>query len=138
VEDEAVVVHPRDNRVLVLNPLAAAAWGLADGTRSEQDIVQRLAEATSLDPATLEADLNRLWDDLQQRELLDLPTEARQKPVGEGAAQWPAPQPHTVYDAPRVLSEEVLEVLAAVCSSGRSNHPTMGCRSFGACVVAFN
>jgi hypothetical protein len=138
VEDEAVVVHPQDNRVYVLNPAAAAAWGLADGTHTCRQIAEVLAGRYSANVEQVAADLDTLWAELAQRGLLLEQEAAAATPAGQGTASWPLPPTGSDYTPPRIESEEALEVLAAVCSSARGSASLSVCRTFGACQVAFN
>lgn len=137
VGGEAVVVHPRENRVYVLNRSASAAWGLADGTRSEAEIAAAAAALVDAEGHQVAADLAVLWDVLAERGLLERSEKRAVTPVG-AALPWGQPNGGEPYESPAILSEEVLEVLAAVCSSVRTADPQFGCRGFGSCQIAFN
>ena len=125
VEGEAVVAD--------VHASAAAAWRLADGTRTEDEIAQAVAERFRVDASTVQSDLSALWEDLTSRDLL----ESHEEPM-EPPAATPGQDAVTVYETPAVLGEQVLEVIAAVCASSRNNDGTFSCRAFGACQIAFN
>jgi len=64
VDDEVLLYHPQNARVIYLNPTAAVVWGLCDGTRSMRSIIELISESypdagTSLSEEVL-ATLNQL------------------------------------------------------------------------------
>lgn len=132
VEGEAVVIHPGENRVFVLNRAAAAAWRLADGTRRASEIAAAVAARFHVPEDDTARDIENLWRDLRERDLLEtLPAAGKPPPHTQGEdGEGP-------YETPAVVSEEVLEVLAAVCSSARTSSPVFSCRAFGACQIPF-
>jgi len=150
VAGEAVVADPAANRVHVLNGLATVAWSLMDGTRTAERVLVELREATECSNPDLEADLTALFARLEEYGLIEWPgapaaAASYGPPLGAPAAIKGA-----AYEAPRVLSTEELEVIAAVCSStrtGQGNPPGPGgqgppgrqgrCRTFGVCNTPF-
>ncbi len=139
VDGEAVVVHPRENRVYVLNASASLAWGQADGVRSDTEIAAAVAESFgTTDEQQVARELTLLWEALRERDLLELLPARAAKPIGAKDLVWPRPPVAGEYESPKILSEEVLEVLAAVCTSARTNDPVFSCASFGSCEIAFN
>ena len=139
VDGEAVVVHPRENRVYVLNAVASLAWGQADGVRSDTEIAAVVAESFgTTDEQHVARELALLWEALRERDLLELRPARAAKPIGAKGLAWPQPPAASEYESPKILSEEVLEVLAVVCSSARTNDPVFSCASFGSCQIAFN
>ena len=136
MEGEAIVVHPRENRVYVLNPTASAAWHLADGTRTTSQISAAVTRRFGADTGRVAADLARLWLALCERDLLELLAAPADEPAGGHPSDERA-IPSTRYAVPVIESEEVLEILAAVCSSVRTNDPVFSCMSFGSCQIPF-
>ena len=47
IEDEAVLVHPLQGKVRVLNAAGARVWELADGQRTVSEIAQTIAQNTT-------------------------------------------------------------------------------------------
>lgn len=45
LDDELLLYHPSDTRILYLNPSASLIWGLIDGYRSVSEITRLLEEA---------------------------------------------------------------------------------------------
>jgi hypothetical protein len=45
LDDELLLYHPSDTRILYLNPSASLIWGLMDGYRSVAEITRLLQEA---------------------------------------------------------------------------------------------
>ena len=62
VDGEAVVVQQQDARVLNLNETGASILQAMDGTRTVDDIVDRLAQEYEVAPETLRADVLRFID----------------------------------------------------------------------------
>lgn len=72
IDDEAVLVHPGQGKVRVLNPVGARLWELADGERTAGDIAQIIAGEYEVDPARAEADTLAFYGDLAERGVLTL------------------------------------------------------------------
>ncbi|MFM8322925.1 MAG: pyrroloquinoline quinone biosynthesis peptide chaperone PqqD [Chloroflexota bacterium] len=45
LDDELLLYHPNETRILYLNPTASLIWGLCDGERSVAQIIAVLEEA---------------------------------------------------------------------------------------------
>jgi hypothetical protein len=131
VDGEAVLVHPQNNRVFVLSRTASMAWGFADGTQSDLAIAQRIAEHFDQDVDSVTEEIQTLFEELAQNELMAL--ESAPTPSAKGR-DWPDPLAG-VYESPKVMSDEVLEVLAASCTSARTG--SGGCKT-ASCFFMFN
>lgn len=70
LDDEAVLVHPVQGKVRVLNPVGARVWELADGQRTLTAIVEAIAAEYQADPARVEIDVATFCEDLAQRGVL--------------------------------------------------------------------
>ncbi len=64
---ELLVLDPGGERVIVLNPVGAAVFGLCDGTRGREDIVRILVETLRVDPGVATADVERFLTELMER-----------------------------------------------------------------------
>jgi pyrroloquinoline quinone biosynthesis protein D len=72
IDGEAVLVHPGQGKVRVLNPVGARLWELANGDRTAGDIVWIIASEYEVDPARAEADVLAFYSDLVDRGVLTL------------------------------------------------------------------
>jgi hypothetical protein len=70
LDDEAVLVHPVQGKVRVLNPVGARVWELVDGQRTVAAIVKAIAAEYQADPAHVEIDVTAFCVDLAQRGVL--------------------------------------------------------------------
>ena len=70
LDDEAVLVHPVQGKVRVLNPVGARVWELADGERTLGDIVEAIAMEFQADVALVKDDVPAFCEDLAQRGVL--------------------------------------------------------------------
>lgn len=75
VDQEAVLVHPGQNRVRVLNPVAARLWELADGSRTVGEMARVIADEYTVDAVQAEADAAAFCEDLAGRGLFSLDTD---------------------------------------------------------------
>jgi len=151
VAGEAVVADPAANRVHVLNVLATVAWSLMDGTRTAERVLVELREATECSDPRLETDLTALFARLEEDGLIEWPAVPAEVASYGLPLKVPAALKGAGYEAPRVVSTEKLEVIAAVCSStrtGQGNPPGPGgggppgrppgsCRTWGVCSTPF-
>jgi len=76
IDGEAVLVHPRQGKVRVLNPVGARFWELADGERTAGDVARIIADEYGVELARVEADVLAFCRDLMGRGVLT--TNARQ------------------------------------------------------------
>lgn len=72
LDGEAVLVHPGQSKVAVLNEVGARLWELADGQRSIADMAQMIAEEYEVSLIKAEADTLAFCKDLAGRGLLTL------------------------------------------------------------------
>ena len=72
IDGEAVLVHPGQGKVRVLNPVGARLWELADGVRTAGDIAQIIAGEYEVDLVRAEADVLAFCRDLVDRGVLTL------------------------------------------------------------------
>jgi hypothetical protein len=70
LDDEAVLVHPVQGKVRVLNPVGARVWELVDGQRTVAAIIEAIAAEYQADPARVEIDVTAFCVDLAQRGVL--------------------------------------------------------------------
>ena len=70
LDGEAVLVHPVQGKVRVLNPVGARVWELADGQRTLGDIVEAIATEFQVDVARVETEVPVFCEDLAQRGVL--------------------------------------------------------------------
>ena len=124
VDGEAVVVRPESEEVVVLNAAGACIWTLADGSRPDDAIAADFAGHAARDGA--EGEALAFLAELERRGFL----------VRGAALDAPAavPVPAPGAEAPAVLAEETLEVLAGGCDSSHTGNPGL-CRTLGPCSV---
>lgn len=70
LDGEAVLVHPAQGRVRVLNQVGARIWELADGERSVEEIARLLAQEYEVELSQAELDAVAFCTDLAGRGLL--------------------------------------------------------------------
>ena len=68
--DEAVLIDPDRNMVRMLNQVGSRIWALADGSRSEGEIVAALIAEYEVSPDRARTSVREFLDDLTSRELL--------------------------------------------------------------------
>jgi hypothetical protein len=71
LEGEAVLVHPVNGKVQVLNPVGARVWDLADGQRKLVDIIQIITTEYDAETPRVQADVVTFCEDLEQRGVLE-------------------------------------------------------------------
>lgn len=82
--DEDICLYRADiDEVLTLNRSAADIWRLADGTRTEAEVLDRLAETYHVTTADLNADVSSVITDLVERGYLHL---AESRPASTNSA----------------------------------------------------
>jgi hypothetical protein len=67
LDEEAVLVHPGQGKVRVLNPVGARVWELVDGQRTLADIVRVIATEYEVDITRVELEVPAFCEDLAQR-----------------------------------------------------------------------
>jgi hypothetical protein len=70
VDGAVVIISPEDSVLHELNETASLVWKEADGTRTAQQIAERLAEEYQVEQATALADTIELVAHLAQKKLL--------------------------------------------------------------------
>jgi len=70
LDGEAVLVHPAQGRVRVLNGVGARIWSLVDGKRSIEEIARLLAQEYEVDLPQAELDAVAFCNELAGRGLL--------------------------------------------------------------------
>ena len=70
VDEEAVLVHPLQGKVRVLNPVGARVWELADGQRTLGDIIRAVAMEYQVEVARVGVEVPAFCEDLVQRGVL--------------------------------------------------------------------
>lgn len=72
IEGEAVLVHPAQGKVRVLNQVGSRLWELMDGKRTTADLANLLVAEYQVDPAQAQAHTVAFCTDLLGRGLLIL------------------------------------------------------------------
>jgi Fe-S cluster biosynthesis and repair protein YggX len=72
LEGEAVLVHPGQGKVKVLNELGAEIWQRLDGKRTLLEIVEALFKRYHVDRTVLEQDVIRFVQGLHERDLVSI------------------------------------------------------------------
>ena len=72
LDGEAVLVHPGQSKVAVLNEVGARLWDLTDGKRSISEMAQVIADEYEVSLIKAEADALAFCNDLAGRGLLTL------------------------------------------------------------------
>jgi hypothetical protein len=72
IEDEAVLVMPKQGQVKVLNEVGAAIWELVDGNRSIQQIIEGVCAQFEVDYGNVETDTLNFITDLIDREIVEI------------------------------------------------------------------
>lgn len=67
---EAVLIDPDRNVVRMLNEVGSRIWALADGSRSEDEIVAALVGEYAVEPEAARTSVRRFLEELARRELL--------------------------------------------------------------------
>jgi hypothetical protein len=135
IGDEEVIVSPRAGKVWSLNQAGALIWELADGSVERDELAATLAECRGVEPEAAGRELDGFAETMTQ---LGLAT-WRQVPGVRGnrsrrAAERP---PRELAEAPKMLHEEPLQVLAGACDSSHSGQGA-ACMLVGSCTSGFN
>lgn len=72
IDGEAVLVHPGQGKIRVLNPVGARLWELADGRSTVQALAEKLAAEYAVDLARAQEDAVTFFGDLMRRGVLTL------------------------------------------------------------------
>jgi hypothetical protein len=70
VDGAVVIISPEDSVLHELNETASLVWKEADGTRTSQEIAQRLAEDFEVEESVALADTCELVSHLEEKKLL--------------------------------------------------------------------
>ena len=70
IDDEAVLVHPLQGKVRVLNAVGARVWELADGQRTVAEIAQTITTEYDVELPRAQADVLAFCDVLAQAGVL--------------------------------------------------------------------
>jgi hypothetical protein len=70
IDDEAVLVHPLQGKVRVLNAVGARVWELADGQRTVAEIAQTITTEYDVELPRAQADVLAFCGDLAQAGVL--------------------------------------------------------------------
>lgn len=135
VGSEEVVVAPRSGKVWAFNAAGAFVWELADGSLGAEELAGLLARARGIDRAAAGEELEGFFADLAARGLAAW----REVPCAPGrrSQRAGASPPESLPEAPRVLSEESLQVLAGGCDSSHTGGGS-NCMIFGSCIAGFS
>ena len=72
IDNEVVLVLPKQGKVKVLNEVGGAIWELVDGQRSIHQITDEICTQFEIDQSTAEADALKFFADLIEREMVTL------------------------------------------------------------------
>lgn len=67
MDGEAVLVHPAQGKVRVLNTVGARVWELADGSRDLAALAEAIAAEYAISPERAVADVSAFCEDLVRR-----------------------------------------------------------------------
>jgi len=70
LDDRVVAFNPATGRAAALNETATQIWKLADGTRDERQVVEKLAQLYAVDATAIEADVLATIEQLRAEGLL--------------------------------------------------------------------
>ncbi|MCX6032229.1 MAG: PqqD family protein [Chloroflexi bacterium] len=70
IDGEAVIVHPRQGVVRVLNGVGSRLWELADGRRSAAELAEAITREYEVDGARASAETLAFLTDLAERDLV--------------------------------------------------------------------
>jgi hypothetical protein len=70
LDEEAVLVHPGQGKIRVLNPVGARVWELVDGQRTLDAISRVIAAEFAADLARCQIEVPAFCEDLAQRGVL--------------------------------------------------------------------
>ena len=70
VDDETVLVMPKKGQVKVLNEVGTVIWGMVDGKRTINQIIDKICADFEVDRDAAEKDTVRFIADLLDRELI--------------------------------------------------------------------
>ena len=71
LDDEALLLDPRTDRIHQLNPQASVIWSVLDGEGTVGDLVDDLADAFAVSPDVVRDDVHRLVEQLAAFDLLE-------------------------------------------------------------------
>ncbi len=71
LDGEAVLIHPQQGRVRVLNSVGARVWELADGTRSIGEIAEQLSAEYDVGLDRVQEDVLIFCGDLSERGVME-------------------------------------------------------------------
>jgi len=66
IDDELLLYHPGETKILYCNQTASLVWGLCDGQRAVEEIAGLLSEAFPDAAATIPADVNATLEQFHQ------------------------------------------------------------------------
>lgn len=70
VDNEAVLVMPKEGKVKVLNEVGAAIWELVDGQRNISQITEEICKQFEIDHAIAERDTLNFISDLKEKKII--------------------------------------------------------------------
>lgn len=82
MDGEAVLVHPAQGKVRVLNRVGARIWELADGSRDLAALAQAIAAEYDVSLAQAQADISAFCEDLIGRGVMVIEKQAASDPCG--------------------------------------------------------
>lgn len=72
VEGEAILIHPSQGKVRVLNQVGARIWELLDGVRNGKQIIQIIVEEYAVGYEVIQEDYLKFVESLQQAGLITI------------------------------------------------------------------
>ncbi len=70
VDGEISLYNPAHEQVTILNGTATDVWYLCDGTLSEEEILERLAQSYKVSPEQIHTDVRRTIEEIRKAGLL--------------------------------------------------------------------
>ena len=135
IGEEEVIVSPRAGKVWSLNAAGALIWEMADGSRSEEEIIEALSSCRGIDQGSAAAEFQGFLQAVEQRQLIEWSVQRR--PCGPRSRKISEFPPGKLAEAPELVHEEELQVLAGACDSSHSGQGA-ACMLFGSCASAFS
>lgn len=80
LDGELTIYDPRSEQAAFLNQTATAIWGLADGTRDDEQIAMGIAQQFAQDPAVVAVHIAAVLDELDSLGLLEQRDPPRRRP----------------------------------------------------------
>ena len=124
VEGEAVIILPVADRIFVLNNTGSLVWGMLDSGLTVGEIAENLAEKCNKKEGNVIGDVESFLTLLEKRALInDAGSNGSVKDESCPRHGCPIEYLCNEYEAPALVAEEEIAVVAGLCTSGHSGDP---------------